>query len=312
MGSVLLSYGSGAARAAGAASPSLGVSDRWARRIRDEADESILESLTTVPPSERRSLFRRIVEEIEQVHGDGAGSGVWRLFCVPLVIAFEDSMPASQVDAALLPLLDGRGRLPLNRAPTTVDDTIAFVATVFEADDLADLPLSVVRRGALDLLSLRFALPAKHPFVQRRRPQHRLRMFLRCLVGLRRLDVDRIAEQRQQIDGEIRSQLAELGGSVRVWCDGSFHDALYSGLWAYQARRLAVATSEAAGSYVEANVTAEGTDLRPTLRIRFSARAGREPAVEYRLRCRPFEDCDRARRRVEVIIAHNDPGVVLR
>jgi hypothetical protein len=278
------------------------VLERLLRRGRDDV---IVGMLSAIPsPKTRLSLFRFVAEASERVGGGEPGVPDERLFCLPLFIEFTHQVPATQLDAALARLVRcHRSAFPPNDgggAPAEID----LVPNVFEVDDLADLPLSSVRRGATALAFRRCAaLPPPHPFVRGNHPQHRSRMFLRYLVGLRRLSAGIDGGSRPGVERSIQNELARLKGTVRALSDGSFHDAIYTGLLMYQARRLTEVAEACALSATPslASMTAGGTLFRPQIRVRFEE-VEMNCAAEYLVRCRPFEDRDRACRRVAEIL----------
>ena len=97
-------------------------------------------------------------------------------------------------------------------------------------------------------------------------------------------------------------------GHVHAFYNGSYHDALYTGMWLYQERRLASVSREALnGAYCDASTSAivylQQQNVDATVDIGFFE--GRNPigVTGYRLRTRPVEDMDRCVTRIGKAIA---------
>ena len=282
---------------------------RYFRRLLHlRRDDAIAAAIDAMPTDAAARGLLRLAQEVSECVGDEWPTGPHaRLYCVPLLFEFPEPLPATQLDAALLRVVR-RGACDLfapDRGAAT--DDVDFVPEFLEIGDLANLQFSTVLHGAIALHSGRhLALPSPHPFARGNHPQRRSQSFLRYLVGLRPMPSSGLQPgNRKRIAVAIQKEVAGLAGTVRACRDGHFHDAVYVGMWAHQARRLAQAAQARAQHAVDGAATAalyvDGTPLRPHIRIGFG-QSGMRPSTDYLLRCRPLEDRDRACRRVARII----------
>jgi hypothetical protein len=291
----------------GPAGPDEQRSFRIFRRLLElRKDDAIAAVIDAAHSSAAARRLLRLAEEASECVDDGSiREPCARLFCVPLLVGFPEAMPATQLDAALCRLgRSGPWELHATDRGAAFDET-AFVPDFLEAGDLVDLPLSSIRRGAIALLSGRSSLPPPHPFVRGNRPQRRASVFLRYLVGLRRLSAVMQPGFPGRIEVALRQELASFDATAAVFYDGTFREAAYTGLWAYQGRRLAEVAADLARHAmprgVRASAAGGGTRLRPVIRVCFEETAA-SGSTGYALRCRPFENRVRACRRVAGIM----------
>src|SRR5262245_19063445 len=103
------------------------------------------------------------------------------LFVIPLLLEFPSDIPATQVDTAVAPVMYSKD-LARSLASCLPDPAnTALLTHVCELTQLSNLPLSVVRQGAIALAAESQGRP--HPFIAGEQPRTRSSLFLRYIVG---------------------------------------------------------------------------------------------------------------------------------
>ena len=225
------------------------------------------------------------------------------LFTIPILTAFEESIPESQFETALgrfkalvdLPEGFANHRFEPNRT--------VLLPTLFRFEELSAMPLSVVRTHATTFgtSSMRQGVPW-HCSIAQESDFKRSPAFLRFAVGQRVIDHRR----GLAVGPAFCRLLAEhVGKSVKRYLKSTcrvkvnrpmpFHQGLYSGMWLYQAQRLnqlarASRTLMRGNPLPEAALVIQGPKYGFELLLTFVAAGDAVGGRAYRLRSRPAEN----------------------
>jgi hypothetical protein len=232
------------------------------------------------------------------------------LVAIPVVVSFDELVPASQVERVWYDLVQFESSAGRN-------DKIQFVPYMFTFDQLMHISGELVRGGAQgavtgqELLSMaqRYAMNSEYK---------RSTTFLRymvCIVDMHvaaPVTLARIAVQTEMkvkflVNG-IFSQTWDVGVSA-----GVLRDFLYVGMWQYQMARLSklsqlVIFEEATDLYARVSVH---PDDRFRLRVGFFTEMGLIGGRDYLLLARPSENSLRCIERVRSRIENSGMRTVL-
>ena len=268
------------------------------------ADAAIEQAIAAAPSCGVAQTLRHAAEAASErvvIYRNGASTEM-SLFAIPIIAAFEQNVPASQFEGALsgpsgskdLANIVGASRLELAQ--------VALIPKLFRLDELAATPLSVVRKAGISIGTAAASRASiELPFVKHKAGFKRSTAFLRYLVGQRpRSEHERWTTRGlcERLEGLTKQAIRrELGVPCQVHAayTGRFHEALYSGMWLYQEKRLdqiARASRAQARSEdgMEAMVVAHGHRQRFEMRVGFFEGNEAIGGRAYRLRSRPSED----------------------
>jgi hypothetical protein len=271
------------------------------------ADATIEQAIEAAPNCGVAQTLRHAVEAASErvvIYRNGVSTEM-SLFAIPIITAFEQNVPASQFEAALsawpsesrdLANIGGARRLDLAQ--------VALIPKLFRLDELKATPLSVVRKAGISIGTTAASRAGMElPFVKHRAGLKRSTAFLRYLVGQRpRLEheywtaVNRgLCERLQDLTKHAVKRDLGLPCQVQAAYTGSFHEALYSGMWLYQEKRLdqiARASRAQARSKngMEAMVVTHGRSQRFDIRVGFFEGNEAIGGRAYRLSSRPSEE----------------------
>ena len=224
------------------------------------------------------------------------------LVAIPIITAFDEDVPASQFEAALSRLDASNGLADVIGDSASSLPTVMLLPKLFRLDELQAMPPSLVRRACVSLIACDVTGAITALLFDRHMASHkRSAAFLRYLIGRQQTFQQRDGANKGQLCASLQNLLKReikrylgLACRVEVIDTGSFHEALYSGMWRYQDQRLdqiirASRARASRGSSVEARLLSHG-ELHPiALRIEFFA--GDQPigGHGYRLTARPSE-----------------------
>jgi len=229
---------------------------------------------------------------------------------IPLLLEFPADIPATQVDIAVAPIMYSMdlARSLASCLPDPANTTL--LTHVCDLTQLSNLPLSVVRQGAIALAAESQGRP--HPLIAGDHPRTRSSLLLRYIVGQQlTTTTEPLPRQAQFSCADLCALIARtVRNALGVSCDvaafygGGFHQPLYTAMWLYQTRRLRLlAASELAAAgclnRVAALITQHGTPAMFRLEVRFCPDdIGHSAPRAYMLRSRPLEDPRRCSARV--------------
>ena len=224
------------------------------------------------------------------------------LVAIPIIVAFEEDVPATQFDAALstLDTSNGLAHVIGNGSPDLPPTML--LPRLFRLDELLSMPPSLVRRACVSLVAADVARAiASRPFDREKASCKRSAAFLRYLIGRRRtlqqyrgLNRARLCASLQNLVRREIERTLGLACRVQVIDTGSFYEALYSGMWRYQEQRVdqlarASRLRTPRGSSVEARLLSHGQTHPVELRIEFFAGGQPIGGHGYWLSARPSD-----------------------
>src|SRR5262245_47542506 len=260
-------------------------------------DRVVDAAIAHAPSTNVAQAIRRAAETAsERPLGSAHGKEIRpALFVIPLLLEFPSDIPATQIDIAVAPVMYSMdlARSLASCLPDPANTTL--LTHVCDLSQLSNLPLSVVRQGAIALVAESQGRP--HPFIAGEQPRTRSSLFLRYIVG------QQLTTTTEPLPRQAQFSCADLCGLIArtvhntlgVSCDvaafygGGFHQPLYTAMWLYQTRRLRlIAASEfaAAGrlNRVAALITQHGTPSTFRLEVRFCSNGiDRSPARDASL-----------------------------
>ena len=291
------------ATAAGA-KPGLALARFVTELLHKREDSTIGQAIESAPSFAIAHVLRQAVETASEqvvIYHNGSTMEL-SLFAIPIITAFDEDVPASQFEAALsglnapktLTYIAGEGPWDLR--------LIVLLPELFRLEELQAVAPSLVRRLCVSLGTAgvtRAVTP--HPLVRQTASYKRSTAFLRYLIGQRRLSQRHRGLDEAQLCAALQDRTKQaiaryLGLACQVQaCMGSFHDALYSGMWRYQEKRLDQLGRESRAqtpreNTVEARVVVSRGQAH-TFELRVEFFAGTEPirGRAYRLSARPGE-----------------------
>ncbi len=278
-------------------------------------DAAVQEVIRSAENAGAARLLRTIVErESEVVVGHHyEGDTLLGLFAIPVLVEFPCDVPESLVDTALSSIDWATDALPDLQVVMPPDDSLHLIARFHRFDELLAIPLSALRKAGHSLAThAAQETLVRYPFTTVDVPLRNAPTFLRFLVGQRKTtgtgpasmpELGRLGSSLQQalcnrFDARCR---------VIVRRGGGFHDALYTGMWEYQERRLEqIATEVAQDSngypLTAAVLTCPRQPTNTVTELRFFAGKNVLGRVGYRLYTRPVENMDRCVGRIGSVI----------
>ena len=273
------------------------------------ADATIDQAIEAAPSGGIAQTLRHAAEAASErvvIARNGATTEL-SLFAIPIVAAFEQSVPATQFEAALSAANGSNDLVNVAR-----DSQAMLIPKRFRLEELMAAPLSVVRKAGLRLGTAAVSRGGNgFPFVTQVGSFKRSTAFVHCIVGQRQLFQHRdwsvaeggLCERLQDLTKEAVKRYLGLPCQVQASYTGSFHEALYTGMWLYQEKRLdqLARTSRAeagTGKNMEARVVTHGCRLRFEMRVGFFAGDEAIGGHAYRLTSRPSEDPSRSVSRI--------------
>ncbi len=234
------------------------------------------------------------------------------LFTVPILMEFNKDIPESQLESALSNL-----QWSWNSTENWIDPSHNLKRTVilpnlFKFNDLARIPLSLIRKGIITLASNGNGDSAcSHPFIKKNATLRRSRTFLRYLVGGHIFhehcpDKDTGKKFCVCVEHLMKSALersTKLDCSVNVFYTGAFHEPLYTSMWLYQIRRLnqiarAIRSEEVNGASSKVVISQHGNRCNFDLKVGFYKGCNLLDERKYLLHARPAENSDRCTTRI--------------
>lgn len=235
-----------------------------------------------------------------------------RLFAIPILVEFAREVPGTVLDDVLAQIdwsneLDpGLDESLGNESATVAPDRF------FRLEDLLAMPLSAWRHIAAGWAKSNGAPPIILSLSRVRLPVKRSRIFLRFIVGRRRMTKENHAGvgTRRQMCAGIEDSLGQAIGkrlatdiSVSAFYDGSLFDALYTAMWRYQSRKLtqvgrSIASRAPDPKTVKASIHVRRHASRSTFLVAFLDRSGSCCGNAYTLRSRPGDDPSRCVQRI--------------
>ncbi|MDY7574414.1 hypothetical protein [Actimicrobium sp. CCI2.3] len=284
---------------------------RW---LIDHGDDIVIQEVTgSAKNAGAARLLRTIVERESEVVVGHHYEGDTRLglFAIPVLVEFPYDVPESLIDAALSSIDWKADVLPGLQAVKSSDDSLRLIARFHRLDELLAIPFSALRKAGHSL-----ATHAAHetlvpsPFTTVDVPLRNAPTFLRFLVGQRSVTGPALMPELSMLSSRLQQALRnrfDARCSVNVLRGGGFHDALYTGMWEYQERRLEqIAHKVVQGGNGYPLTAAILTRPRhPTLTVtelRFLAGKNVLGRVGYRLHTRPVENMDRCVGRIGNVI----------
>lgn len=274
--------------------------------LSNRSDATIDRAIELAPSCVIAQTLQHSVEAASErvvIYRNGVGAELL-LFAVPIITTFEQNVPESQFESALngvsgLKNLANKmtnGRLELAQ--------MALLPKLFRLDDLATMPLSIVRERGINFGATALNGGSEwHPYITQKRSLKRSTAFLRFLVGQRQVseheasvaNEDGVSERLQCLTSQAIKRYLGLPCRVQAFYMGSFYEGLYAGMWLYQETRLdqlARATCEQTrrNKRLEARVVPYGRRHRFEMWLGFFAGDQVIGGHAYRLRSRPSED----------------------
>lgn len=234
------------------------------------------------------------------------------LFTVPILMEFNKDIPESQVESTLSNI-----ERSWNSTENWIDrshnvERTVILPALFKFNDLARIPLSLIRKGTINLaLKGNRGGACSHPFIRRNGTLRRSRTFLRYLVGghvFREHHPDKDTGKKfcVRLEHMLKSALerdTRLDCSVNVSYTGSFHEPLYTNMWLYQIRRLdqiatAVRSKKINGDSSKVVISLHGNRCNFDLKVAFYEGGNLLDERKYLLHTRPAENGDRCTTRI--------------
>lgn len=223
---------------------------RW---LIDHSDDAVIqEMIRSAENAGAARLLRTIVEQESEVivRHHSEGDAELGLFAIPVLVEFGCDIPESLVDAALSSI-DWKADVLLGlQAMISSDDSLRLMAHFHRPDELLAMPLSALRKAGHSL-----ATHAAHDtlvpslFKTVDAPLRNAPTFLRFLLGQRRMTgTGPVSMPELSMLGSSLEQALRYRFDARCRVDvrrgAGFHNALYTGMWEYQDRRLEQIASE--------------------------------------------------------------------
>jgi hypothetical protein len=281
--------------------------------LKEGADATIDQAIEAAPSCGIAQTIRYTAEAASEhtvIYRKGVTEEL-SLFAIPIITAFEQYVPASQFETALIGFTSSKSLTSSMEHGRSKLEQMMLLPTLFRLDDLKSIPLSVVRNGAICLGTTsrnRGARP--DPFVTQVGSFKRSTAFLRYLVG-QRLAVEHECASRafciggllQDLTKQVVERRLGLPCNVQILCTGSFHESLYSGMWSYQEKRLdhlarASRAQTRTKKPLEARVATHGHRHRFDMRVGFFVENEAIGGRAYRLSSRPSEDPSKCASRI--------------
>ena len=270
------------------------------------ADATIERAIEAAPSCGIAQTLRHAVEAASEqvvIYRNGVSTEL-SLFAIPIITAFEQNVPASQFEAALSGPNGSKDLANIVRESRLELAQVVLIPKLFGLDDLKAMPLSAVRKAGISLGTAVVGRAGKGlPFITQRGSLKRSTAFLRYLVGQRpRLEHEDwaagkggLCERLQDLTKQAVRRDLGLPCQVQAVYTGSFHGALYSGMWLYQEKRLdqiarASRVRARCKMSIEAEVVTHGRRQRFEIRVAFFDGSETIGGRAYRLSSRPSED----------------------
>lgn len=273
--------------------------------IRAQGDKPVLNAIELAPDLRVARVIRAAAEaacETVSVSSNGKERCA-RLFCVPVVVRFSESMTTREFDDKVTQTSWSAAFLARLHECGARHSISSILTHAFLFDDLAGLSFSSVRNGTImaSASSTKTYARMNGPFPISTSAQRRSATFLRYLLGYQvkcAAMPDDGAEDRGRFGDCVRSvMLASMPDALDVLIvyTGYFYEPIWQGLWLYHIHRLAEVVRTltprcAQPSALNASVTVTGSNDQMAAEVTFFLHGKRVEHHAFRLPLRPLAD----------------------